>query len=143
MSTDWQWLADASNVRPDALYKMAEDLWAEPQQLRAEALEMAARIGTMQAEIERLQAEIERLRTALDRDKTGLAGALAEILTLCRGYDWATVGRGPYEWDDDRYRAEFGQALRSIGGVARKALTASGTLANEALAHSQEQPARE
>jgi hypothetical protein len=84
----------------------------------------------------RLKAEVARLREALDRDRTGLAAALNAVIkeVKCRG--WLLDARGPYEWDDDRYKDEAGLAMRTARDIAEKALAASGSLANAALSSS-------
>lgn len=62
---------------------------------------------------------IERLMHVLDRDRYVVAYCLGLIETAVRGREWLLEGRGPYEWDDDRYREEFGDAIRSIREAAQ------------------------
>lgn len=50
---------------------------------------------------------IEADRTKLGQAVIGLDGAIA-------ARSWLMEGRGPYEWDDDRYRAEFAEAIGAI-----------------------------
>lgn len=76
---------------------------------------------------------VGELQNALDRDKTGLAGALAKIREEVKGRRWICEGRGPYTYDDDRYRQETGFALDAIEKLAADALAASGKLAHETL----------
>jgi len=78
-------------------------------------------------------AEIERLRDALHRDQSGLAAALGKVVDEIGGRLWVEDSRGPYEWDDDRYKAEAGDALRTARDIARNALRESGTLSLKAL----------
>ena len=80
-----------------------------------------------------LRAENVRLRAALHRDRTGLAGALDAVRREVDGRAWILDGRGNYEWDDERYRAEAGYALHEIARICNEALTASGNLAQQAL----------
>lgn len=80
-----------------------------------------------------LRTEVRELKDALHRDKTGLAAALAAIRAEVNGRAWVAEGRGPYEWDDDRYRAEAGDALRTVAAMAKAALEASGDLARMTL----------
>ena len=77
-----------------------------------------------------LHTRIATLEAALHRDQTGLASALEEVLNITRGYGWATTSRGPYTYDDEEYRLEFGRCLDAIAGVTHTALVASWDLAH-------------
>lgn len=58
-------------------------------------------------ETNRLQAVIERERTAIAAGVTGLKKAIRER-------EWLGEGRGPFEWDDDRWHDEFNFAAKEI-----------------------------
>lgn len=75
-------------------------------------------------------AEIERLKDVLHKDRSGLAAALEEIWRTAGGYAWVATGRGPYEYDDDEYRAEMGRMVLEIVTLCSKALRESGDLAH-------------
>ena len=90
-------------------------------------------LARLRADLAAAKSEIQRVQGLLDRDKTGLAHALALILTEVRGRMWVTDSRGCYEWDDDRYKAEAGDALSKVATIASDALGESGTVANEAF----------
>jgi hypothetical protein len=77
--------------------------------------------------------EIRRLKELLDRDRTGLANALNGVIRIAKGYDWLCEGRGPYQYDDNRYRMEIGVLITSVIHTASEALRTSGNLANEAF----------
>jgi hypothetical protein len=77
--------------------------------------------------------EILRLKGLIDRDKTGLAFALNKIQRIAKGFDWICEGRGPYVYDDDRYRMEVGSLIVQVLAVAQEHLAASGSLADEAF----------
>ena len=71
--------------------------------------------------IERLTRELseattraERAEAALERDRTAVITACNKVCEEMAGRAWLLEGRGPYEWDDDRYRQEFSTALRAI-----------------------------
>lgn len=85
------------------------------------------------AEVERLRAEVDRFRSALDRDKTGLAAALDECRKIARGYRWICEGRGPYTYDDDRYREETQNLINAVCAAAAKGLGDSGDLATAVI----------
>lgn len=50
-------------------------------------------------------------RIANERDRTVVARCLNAFDRAVSARGWLTQGRGPYEWDDDRFYAEFGHAL--------------------------------
>lgn len=50
----------------------------------------------------------------IDRDRYVVAHCLGEIERQIRGREWLTQSRGPYEWDDDRFYAEFADAIEAI-----------------------------
>lgn len=85
------------------------------------------------AESARLREALQYARDRLRRDKTGLAVALDRIRQEVAGRSWITEGRGPYEWDDDRYKEEAGDALRTVLSIAKDALAASGAIAIEGV----------
>ena len=60
---------------------------------------------------------------ALHSDQTGLANSLVKIKRMVEGYSWIAEGRGPYPYDDDRYRDEIGHCLGEISKEIDKALT--------------------
>lgn len=51
-----------------------------------------------------------------------LQRALQDIDEAVRCRLWVTDGRGPYEWDDDRYKEEAGDALRQVLLLSRQAM---------------------
>lgn len=78
-----------------------------------------------------LRKQNELLKAAINQDKTGLAKGLADIVKLMEGYEWIKEGRGPYAWDDDRYKAEVFNIISETLEIANKALRESGTVANQ------------
>lgn len=69
-------------------------------------------IGALRA----TEARAERAEAALERDRTKVAETINAVRSEIAGREWVLTGRGPYDWDDDRYRAEFAQALAAIRG---------------------------
>ena len=62
----------------------------------------------------------------IERDRSKLADGLAKLWQVLDSREWLGEGRGPYEWDDDRYRDEFTataaeirQAVQGLHEVAR------------------------
>ena len=92
-----------------------------------------AREIRMTRERDEALARVAALEAALDRDRTGLAAALASVVREVQARRWIAEGRGPYEWDDDRYREETGAALNAIDKIARDGLAESGRVATAAL----------
>ncbi len=92
-----------------------------------------AELERTQARLKEATAETARLTDLLNRDRTGLAKALVEVRKIACGFDWLCEGRGPYEYDDDRYRMEIGDLISQIVEMADGALSESGTRANEAF----------
>jgi len=61
------------------------------------------------------EGEAERLAHVIDRDRYIVAAALQDINGVLHSYNHlAEPGRGSYAWDDDRYQAEFGNALDAL-----------------------------
>jgi hypothetical protein len=70
------------------------------------------------AEAERTRdAALERLREIgeqLEFDRTKVAECLVTATKAINERDWLTEGRGPYEWDDDKWHEEFYAAAVEI-----------------------------
>lgn len=65
---------------------------------------------------EQALAEILRLRAVIERDRSDVAGALTHMKAAIAGRAHLRgPGRGSFEWDDEKYQAEFGSALDDIG----------------------------
>lgn len=65
--------------------------------------------------IEVLESEIKRLQNIIERDRSRVAIGLTKLKSAISGRYWSTEsGRGCYEWDDDKWRDEFGAAISEI-----------------------------
>lgn len=131
MITESEWLLSQEMDSNEANQKLAQ---------RIEQLEddlVATRAALQKLKDRDPQADMTEAAAALagglDRalqivrwDTSGLADALAKIISSVRGRMWVAEGRGPYEWDDDRYKEEAGQALMEVLKIARDALSESG-----------------
>ena len=89
-----------------------------------------ARITELEKRVQELDAGLRNALAAIDRDRTGLAGALVAVRDHAKSSWWITEGRGSYEWNDDRYKAETFTCLRQIIVLADDGLLASGRLAD-------------
>lgn len=85
------------------------------------------------ADLLRLRAENARLLKLIERDRTGLGIGLVQVVTIASGFDWLCEGRGPYRYDDQRYRLEVGSLITQVVDTANAALVASGALVTEAF----------
>ena len=63
---------------------------------------------------EQLQKEVDRLKGVIEADRTHLHYLTSRLKETLASREWLATGRGPYEWDDDNYRKEFGWALDEI-----------------------------
>lgn len=76
------------------------------------------------------ERERDEARAANERDRS-------EIITYCNNVSdeierrkWVLVSRGPYEWDDDRYRDEFRDAIEAIATALEPLRKIGGNLSN-------------
>ena len=81
-----------------------------------EALFKSARdeITALRARLAEVVKERDAARADLERDRSTVIVAVNSIRDEIASRSWLLEGRGPYEWDDDRYRAEFSAALDAI-----------------------------
>jgi hypothetical protein len=120
----------------DEIYRVVHEL----KDCRSAITEQAAlelRLSDQHATIVRDAATIERLRGALqeaeganERDRTLLHRAVHDIDSEIKGRMWLLDGRGCYEWDDDKYRQEFGWAVNAIEAKLEVLRKISGDLKN-------------
>lgn len=66
-----------------------------------------------------LADEVDRLMHVIDRDRYIVAAVVGAIRRAINGRAWLLgEGRGPYEWDDERYKDEFRGAVEEIEAAA-------------------------
>ena len=58
--------------------------------------------------------EAARLSAVIERDRTTVADGIQAIRKAISSHEWLRLGRGSYEWDDDRWKDEFGAAIDAI-----------------------------
>lgn len=63
--------------------------------------------------------EIERLKAVNERDRTHVADVFTAIMEAIRRREWLRLGRGSYEYDDDRWRGEFSEAIDEVIEAAK------------------------
>lgn len=79
--------------------------------------ELLAELDSLRAEIVRqkdLEQKYLEISHQLEFDRTAVADAVTAVKKELTSRSWLTQGRGPYEWDDDRYREEFSAAGEAI-----------------------------
>ena len=82
----------------------------------------------------------------IDRDRYIVAMSLGHIREGLNCHRWLLEGRGPYEWDDDRYRDEFRAWLESVeratGALAKLAFDKADCTTDPALVAKAQEAAR-
>lgn len=74
-----------------------------------------ADIPALLASIASAEERAEKAEAALQRDRSTVATEVTAMREAMERRQWLLdPGRGSYEWDDDRYRDEFRQALEEI-----------------------------
>lgn len=58
--------------------------------------------------------EIKRLKVVIERDRSRVAEVVTDIRKAMTQHEWLRLGRGSYEYDDDRWKDEFGEAFDNI-----------------------------
>ena len=63
--------------------------------------------------------EIKRLKAVNEHDRSQVAETFTAIMEAIRRREWLRLGRGSYEYDDDRWRGEFSQAIDEVIEAAK------------------------
>lgn len=121
---------DSSKVPNDGFYPMP---YEKISTLLIRQMEIVSTQSRLKDKLNEQASEIWRLKELINRDRTGLALGLNTVIQIAKGFDWICEGRGPYEYDDDRYRMEVGSLITKVIDTADKCLFASGERANEAF----------
>lgn len=74
-----------------------------------------------------LLVALEAAEQANELDRCLVASCLTKMRQAIAAHEWLKLGRGSYEYNDDRWRDEFGMALESI----QKALEPLGVVARD------------
>jgi len=98
------------------LYPLSDSDFFEKFQLADEAKDvLALQVDELEGKytivselLEKEKEEVARLTHVIDRDRYIVAAGIVAIETSLKARSWTLEGRGPYEWDDDDYRKEFG-----------------------------------
>lgn len=71
---------------------------------------------------------VERLQAIIERDRTEVARGIVAVRDAIRAREWLRLGRGSYEYDDDRWRDEFGAAIEEIEAAVAPLKAVAGNL---------------
>lgn len=94
----WAHARNLHTQYPEVVYDQAWAAW------QAAALQV-------RQEGERRENELMQL---LEYCRSILADGVTAIKKAVQGREWLTEGRGPYEWDDERWHNEFAAAAKEI-----------------------------
>ena len=67
--------------------------------------------------VRNLIRRVEEAEAANEFDRSKLYTGVKKMIEVLRGREWMASGRGCYEWDDDRWYKEFGEAFTEIHEV--------------------------
>ena len=81
--------------------------------------ELYSQIEDLRGQMEGLYDEIKRLKAVNERDRSQVADVFTAIMEAIRRREWLRLGRGSYEYDDDRWRDEFSQAIDEVIEAAK------------------------
>lgn len=107
----WGLIANANEGNWDAAHPEWKDAavrWREAYHAKLRAPQADA---SGQAELRAVQEERDRLEAVIERDRAEVASAVHGVRSVLHGFGWLTTGRGSYEWDDERWKEEFGRAV--------------------------------
>ena len=109
--------ADIRQGTDNALTYWREELAAaqsEAQDLRNRLTDAEASNERWKERYQRQEGQAAAIGEQLEGDRTKVADCLSRANHAIASRDWLTEGRGSYEWNDDRWHAEFAAAADEI-----------------------------
>lgn len=85
---------------------------------------------------------VAALKRAIERDRSTVAVAVTAIKRTLAGKEWLREGRGNYEWNDDRWMKEFGDAIDDIRTALEPLRKVAADLTNSPTTQAEVQAAR-
>ena len=79
-----------------------------------DAADFKSELSIAEEKLAAAEAERDAALAANELDRRNLHGIVSQIESEITGKMWLLEGRGSYEWDDDKYRQEFGWAVHAI-----------------------------
>lgn len=74
----------------------------------------AEEVNALEAKLALAESRVQQLEQANELDRRSLWSIVRAIDEEITGRMWLIEGRGSYEWDDDKYRQEFGWAIHAL-----------------------------
>lgn len=87
-------------------------------------------VKELRATLAQRDKDVAQAQAANERDRTALHRVVRQIDEEITGRMWLIDGRGAYEWDDDRYRQEFGWAVHALQDKLEPLRKIAGDLSN-------------
>lgn len=75
-----------------------------------------------------MEAHTKNTAAILERERSAMADGVTAVKKAIRGREWLRLGRGSYEYDDDRWKDEFGAVLDGIMQALRPLEVIAGDL---------------
>ena len=85
---------------------------------------------TDMAQIKHMMGELDRMKAVNERDRSQVAEVFTAIMDAIRRREWLRLGRGSYEYDDDRWRDEFGEAIDEVVAASKPLQRIAGDLSD-------------
>jgi hypothetical protein len=94
--------------------RLASERYERILELERTNLELSGHNATLTAELVAMKRERDDALAANELDRRNLHSIVSGIQQEITGRMWLIEGRGSYEWDDDKYRQEFGWAIGAL-----------------------------
>ncbi len=78
----------------------------------------------------RTESANEQMRVMIERDRSTVADGINGVLEAIRQHEWLRLGRGSYEYNDDRWKDEFGEAIDGVMTALGPLKKVAGDLSN-------------
>jgi len=72
------------------------------------------RAESAEASVRKMREERDGMKLVIERDRTMVCDGVTALRKILREREWLGEGRGPYEWDDDRWHDEFNATAEEI-----------------------------
>lgn len=82
-----------------------------------------------------LRSQLEASWEAIEHDRTEICDAVSGLRKVLQEREWLGEGRGPYEWDDDRWHNEFTATAADIREAMEPLVKIAADLTNSPKSH--------
>ena len=65
-------------------------------------------------DLEAAEARTGELEAIIERERSAVSVGITSVIEAIRRREWLRLGRGSYEYDDDRWRDEFSSAIDEV-----------------------------